>query len=373
MYVSLPSLITVAVGITLQPPCWAFAPSHRCAPHHNSPAVVTATQALSSTVQTLPISTAGISSWGAVGPAESSTRLSMVDKKNNDDENEQKEKGGAFKKTVDGFAKSPIILATSLAAALVVLAQSILIVDPGEVALTTRLGQLSQQGPGIHLIAPLVSNIHFLSTKTQLLEQKSFVPTKEGLTVELDTAILFKLDPAQALNVFSDVGAQYEAKVITPEASSTIKGLTSEYEAKALYTSGRTEIQNKLKRELEDHLNPRGILIEDVLLKAVVLPKELARSIEKKAEAEQASALMEFVLTKERQEAERKAIEAQGIADFQKIVSAGISPNLLQWKGIEATKQLAESKNAKIVIIGGGSGKNGGGLPIILGGGAGSD
>jgi prohibitin 1 len=225
-------------------------------------------------------------------------------------------------------------------------------------------GSVSKLDPGPHLIPPLISSVQRLSTKTQLLEQSNFVPTKEGLTVELDTAILYKLDPSRAQDLFSTVGASFAKTLVEPEASSAVRGLTSESEAKALYTSGRGEIQNSLKQELITSLGPRGILIEDVLLKAVKLPEDLSKSIEQKARAEQESARMEFVLAKEEQEAERKAIEAKGIAAFQRIVTDGISPNLLKWKGIEATEKLAESPNAKIVIMGNGKDY----LPVILGG-----
>ena len=109
-------------------------------------------------------------------------------------------------------------------------------------------------------------------------------------------------------------------------------------------------------------LGPRGIIVEDVLLKDVELPSELSKSIELKAKAEQDAARMEFVLQKERQEADRKSIEAEGIAAFQRIVSEGISPNLLMWKGIEATEKLAESPNSKIVIMG----NSGESLPVLL-------
>ena len=130
-----------------------------------------------------------------------------------------------------------------------------------------------------------------------------------------------------------------------------------------MYTSGRTAIQGKLKNELTQSLGPRGIIVEDVLLKAVKLPEDLSKSIELKAKAEQESARMEFVLQKEKLEAQRKSIEAEGIADFQRIVSKGITSDLLQWKGIEATTKLANSDNTKIVIMG--NGKNS--LPVILG------
>merc|ERR1719482_292700 len=110
-------------------------------------------------------------------------------------------------------------------------------------------------------------------------------------------------------------------------------------------------------------LAPRGLIVEDVLLKAVRLPSLLTHAIELKAQAEQDSARMEFVLTKERQEAERKSVEAKGIAAFQRIVSEGISPALLQWKGIEATEKLAGSTNSKMVIMGNGKDS----LPVLLG------
>ena len=136
------------------------------------------------------------------------------------------------------------------------------------------------------------------------------------------------------------------------EMQSAVRGLTSEVSAKALYTSGREVIRTKLLEELNEKLSPRGIKMEDVLLKGIILPKLLTDAIELKAQAEQASATMEFKLSKERQEAERKKLEASGIQSFQKIVSEGISPQLLQWKGIEATEKLATSHNAKIVMMG---------------------
>lgn len=251
----------------------------------------------------------------------------------------------------------------SIAATVLLLINSVQIVDTGEIAIVSKLGELSQLNPGLHVVAPLISRVDYLSTKTTLLEQSNFVPTKEGLTVELDTAILYRLAPDSATSLYGSVGRGYRDKLIAPEASSAVRGLTSESEAKALYTSGRTEIQNKLKSELRNNLSPRGIVIEDVLLKAVILPKDLSASIEEKARAEQESARMEFVLKKETQEAQRKAIEAEGIAEFQNIVSKGITPSLLQWKGIEATEKIAESPNSKVIIIG----NNKGLLPVILG------
>ena len=238
------------------------------------------------------------------------------------------------------------------------------VVPPGEVGVVTTLGKMNPDPlePGLALRNP-ISRVQLFSTKTQLSEEQNFVPTKEGLTVELDTALLYRIDSASAPQLLQSVGERFADVIIKPEVRSIVRGLTSKSEAKALYTSGRDELQRELKAELADALKTRGIIVEDFLLKAIKLPDQLVRAIELKAQAEQEAQRMEFVLQKEQQEAERKKIEAQGIADFQKIVSDGISPNLLKWKGIEATEKLAKSPNSKIVIMGNSKDS----LPVILG------
>jgi len=165
-------------------------------------------------------------------------------------------------------------------------------------------------------------------------------------------------------HLYQNVGLDYASVLIKPEAASVIRGFTSESDAKALYSSGRHKIQDAVKEELDKTLRKKGIIIENVMLKDLKLPESLSESIELKAQAEQESGRMEFVLTREKQEAERKAIEAQGIADFQRIVSEGISEQLLMWKGIEATEKLVDSPNEKIIIMG--NGKND--LPVIFNG-----
>jgi prohibitin 1 len=245
---------------------------------------------------------------------------------------------------------------------LIVLAEMVFIVPPGAVGIVVMLGKVQAFESGMHYRIPLMSRLEIMSAKTQLLEEKNTIPTKEGLNVELDTAILYHLDAKKAATLYKEVGANYEQILLKPEAASAVRGMTSESEAKALYSSGRTMIQDTLKEELVKKLGPRGIVIEDVLLKDIGLPEQLSKSIELKVQAEQESARMVFVLQKEEQEAKRKAIEAGGVADFQRIVSQGISPELLKWKGIEATEKFANSPNTKIVIMGNG----GDSLPVIL-------
>lgn len=245
---------------------------------------------------------------------------------------------------------------------LVAMFETAYVVPPGMVAVVVTLGQVHAYNSGLHFRIPLVSQVEILSTKTQLLEEQNVIPTKEGLSVTLDTAVLFRLQASSAAELYKQVGADYVNVLLKPEAASAVRGLTSESEAKALYSSGRTLIQDALKDELTAKLEPKGIIIEDVLLKDIKLPEQLSKSIELKVQAEQEAARMEFVLQKEKQEAQRKSIEAQGIADFQNIVSKDLSPQLLQWKAIEATGKFSDSANTKIVIMGN-SGKD---LPVLL-------
>ncbi|KAL7509675.1 hypothetical protein ACHAXN_006646 [Cyclotella atomus] len=238
------------------------------------------------------------------------------------------------------------------------------VVPPGELAVVVTLGHVNVYLPGPHFRTPFVSTVHSMSTKTQLISEKNNIPTKEGLSVSLDVALLYRIDPNMAGDLFQNVGVDYAQVLIEPEAASVIRGLTSESDAKALYSSGRHEIQDKVREELDQTLRKMGIIIESVMLKDLELPESLSKAIEQKAKAEQESVMMEFVLTKEKQEAERKAIEARGIADFQKIVSEDISDQTLRWKGIEATEKLVSSPNAKIIIMGNGKGD----LPVILNG-----
>ncbi|GAQ79405.1 hypothetical protein KFL_000300020 [Klebsormidium nitens] len=244
---------------------------------------------------------------------------------------------------------------------------SFVIVPSGSVGVRTTFSQVERQvlQPGVYFINPLVSSIQNFTTKTQLIvADESDVPTKEGLVVELDVSILHSLEPAKAADLYVTVGPDYVNKIILPELHSAVANITSEYSARALYTDARAQLTRELTSYLQHKLSHKGIVIEDVLLRAIKLPEQLTNAIQDKLRTEQEAQRMEFVLLKEQQEAERKMIEAKGIATFQKIVSQGISPQLLQWKGIEATQELAKSQNSKIVLIGNAAN----GLPIILGG-----
>jgi len=246
---------------------------------------------------------------------------------------------------------------------IIALLQLFTVVPAGTVGVVDFLGSVSNTTlkSGVNIVNPLANVIKF-SIKTQELKETMSVPSKEGLSVQLEVSLLYSLDPDNASKIYKSVGENYEEIIIVPQFRSVVRGVTSEYEAKALYTESRDQLATKMKDQLEKLVGPRGITVESAPMRQITLPAGLLGSIEQKLQAEQASQQMQFVLRKEEQEADRKRIEAKGIADFQEIVARGISQNYLQWKGIEATEKLANSTNAKIVIIG--SGKNG--LPVIL-------
>ncbi len=246
---------------------------------------------------------------------------------------------------------------------LIVLMASTTSIPTGNVGVLTLFGRVTGEtlAEGIHVINPLKS-VEKLSVQTQSVKESASVPSNEGLTISLDTSLLFRLDKNMAAQVYQSVGADYGDKIVEPTLRAAIRAATSAHTANALYTNARELVQQQIQDELTKQLAPRGVVVENVLLRDVQLPAMLKSSIEAKQQAEQDALRMSFILQKEKQEAERKRIEAQGIADFQKIVATGISPQLLEWKGIEATEKLATSANAKVVIIG--NPRNG--LPLVL-------
>jgi prohibitin 1 len=246
----------------------------------------------------------------------------------------------------------------------ILLFASVVSIPTGHVGVLTMFGRVTGEvlSEGIHTINPLKS-VQRMSIQTQSIKETASVPSNEGLILALDTSLLCHLDRTKAAEVFQKVGANYAEKIVEPTMRAAIRAATSAHTANALYTNARELVQQQIQDELSTQLAARGVIVENVLLRDVQLPAMLKSSIEAKQQAEQDALRMNFILQKEKQEAERKRIEAQGIADFQKIVAQGISAQLLEWKGIEATEKLATSPNSKVVVVG--NTKNG--LPLILG------
>jgi regulator of protease activity HflC (stomatin/prohibitin superfamily) len=247
---------------------------------------------------------------------------------------------------------------------IVLLFNSVTRVATGHVGVLTLFGKVTGEslGEGIHLINPLKTN-NEMSIQTQTIKESASVPSAEGLMMSLDTSLIYHLNPDRAAEVFQKIGADYENVVVESTLRSAIREATASHSANALYTGEREMVGKQIYDELTSQLNARGLTVENVLLRDIQLPATLKTAIEAKQQAEQESLAMNFRLQKETQEAQRKRIEAAGVRDFQQIVAQGITPSLLEWKGIEATENLAKSPNSKVVVIG----NNKNGLPLILG------
>ena len=247
---------------------------------------------------------------------------------------------------------------------LVLIVNSVTRVATGHVGVLTLFGKVTGEslGEGMHLINPFKSN-NEMSVQTRSIKESASVPSSEGLMMSLDTSLIYHLNPDRAAEVFQRIGGDYEEKVVEPTLRAAIREATASHSANALYTGEREMVAKQIFDHLESQLSARGLTVENVLLRDIQLPATLKASIEAKQQAEQEALAMNFRLQKETQEAQRKRIEAQGIRDFQQIVAQGISSQLLEWKGIEATENLAKSANSKVVVIG----NNKNGLPLILG------
>src|SRR5712692_3124880 len=247
----------------------------------------------------------------------------------------------------------------------ILIGNPIKVIPAGHVGVKDFFGSVSSSVlmPGVRFVFPFTRVVR-MSIKTQEVKETAEVPSKEGLTMDLEGSLLFRLDPTRAADIYKTIGPDYIEIAVQPQIRSAIREVTATYEAKALYSAERDKIAGETLALFRKMSEGRGIITEAVLLRKIGLPAVVANAIQEKLKREQEAEQMKFVLQKESQEAERKRIEAQGVADFQRIVAAGISQQLLEWKGIEATEKLALSPNTKVVVIG--NPKSG--LPIILGG-----
>ena len=252
----------------------------------------------------------------------------------------------------------------------------------GQVGVSSLFGSVDKQAlePGLHLINPLKSVVQ-LSTRTETFSAHAGqdqtagdaidAVSSDGMRMPLDTTVLYRLVQDDAPWVYEHLGEDYGEKVIVPAIRTAVREALSKFSAQEAYGPKRDELTQMMNDNMRKHVRAlmddyqfkgQAVVIQQVLLRNIGIPEQVRDAIEKKLSAEQQALAMRFVLEKETQEAERKRIEARGIADFQKIVTEGISDKLLAWKGIEATLEVSKSPNAKVVIIG--NGKNG--LPIIF-------
>ncbi len=266
--------------------------------------------------------------------------------------------------TVAGQNGARVSLAISAIFGLMSLLQCFTQIPAGHTGVVDFFGIVSERTlpAGINMVNPLARVVKY-SIQTKEHKETMQVLSKEGLTIGLEVSVLYRLNPDSAARVYQTIaGGDYETVILIPQFRSICRAVTASFQASALYSTERERLGARIEEELGKVIESRGVLTETTPIRNVALPEQLTQAIEQKQRADQESQRMEFILTKEKQEADRKRIEAKGIADFQTIVAAGISEQLLRWKGIEATEKLATSQNAKVVIVG--SGKDG--LPVIL-------
>lgn len=222
----------------------------------------------------------------------------------------------------------------------------------GSVGVKRTVGKINPNiiEPGAKLFNPFATTVIKVPIRTENIEVKLELPSKEGLNVMADISILYHIEKSKATSIIGEIGMDYEGTVILPVFRASAADVTAKYMAKDMHTGNRYDIESAIKEQMMKIIGDRGFVIESVLMKSIQLPKGLYQAIEEKLEAEQDAQRMEFILQKEKQEAQRRKIEAEGIRDANKIISEGLTPQIIQYKTIEAYRELSKSPNAKMII-----------------------
>ncbi len=249
-------------------------------------------------------------------------------------------------------------------------------IDAGEIGVKSLFGSIQNDimGSGLHFINPLL-DVKKLDVKTQNYTMSGVndegnktgddairVLTSDGLEVTIDLTVLYRVVSADAPRLLRETGEDYRDKIVRPITRTKIRDNAVYYQAVDLFGSKRDEFQQRIYKSIEDDFKKRGLMLEQLLVRNITLPNSVKASIESKINAEQDAKKMEFVLQKEKQEAERKRVEAQGIADYQKIINTGLTDQQLQYEQIKAMKEIALSANAKVIVMGKGN------TPLIIDG-----
>lgn len=226
------------------------------------------------------------------------------------------------------------------------------VINQGEVGVRDTLGVQSTEisRPGFKLFLWPIWDITKVSVRTSNLKVKLSLPSKEGLTIDSEVSILYRITPEKVPLVLQDIGEDYERRFLLPVFRSAVADITAQYPAKDMHSGERSKIEDAVRTVMNRRIEKRGFVIEAVLLKSIRLPSGLSRSIEDRLRAEQSAQQMIYVLQREKSEAERKLIEAQGIRDANLKLSEGLTSEVLRYKAIEALRKLASSPNAKLVI-----------------------
>lgn len=224
-----------------------------------------------------------------------------------------------------------------------------------EIGVKTRFGRIATGplNPGAQFVIPGVNSVLKVPARVVNREVRLEMPSKEGLNVAAEVSILYRARTENVRQILETSGTRYEDDVIIPVFRSAAADVSARYMAKDMHSGTRTGIEQAIKAQMMETLGSRGFVVENVLLKSIRLPADLARAIEEKLEAEQRSEQMRFVLDRERQEADRRRIEAQGIREAWDIIAQGLTPQIISYQSIEAFRELARSPNAKVIVTDG--------------------
>ncbi|MBX7094310.1 MAG: prohibitin family protein [Flavobacteriales bacterium] len=249
-----------------------------------------------------------------------------------------------------------------LLASAIILISSCAIVRPGEIGFKQRLGRIKGKPieSGVVWFNPFTSRLIKINIRTVEVYNNLPLPTKEGLSVNAEISLLYHVNPDSAKRIYVQFGTNYEEVAVLSNFRATAREISSKYYAKELYATERNKIENAIAQELSAHIGKYGIVIDAVLLKDILLPAQMVKAIEDKTTAEQEALRMEFVIQKQKKEAERMIIEAEAIKQAQTIINSSLTPMLIQYNQIEMLKNLSTSPNAKVIVT------NGSTSPMIL-------
>jgi regulator of protease activity HflC (stomatin/prohibitin superfamily) len=248
-------------------------------------------------------------------------------------------------------------------------------IDAGKVGVQSLYGSVQDNvlESGLRVVNPLM-DVTIFETRTQNYTMSAVhnegdqqgddairVLSNDGLEVIIDLTVLYRISPTDAPKIYKQIGENYTDKIVRPVTRTRIRDNAVYYDAIALYSTKRNEFQQRIRKSIEADFKTRGLILEQLLIRNINLPNSVKKTIESKINAEQDAQKMTFVLQKEKQEAERKRVEAQGIADYQRIISSGLTDKQLQYEQIKAQKEIATSNNAKVIFM---NGK--GNTPVII-------
>jgi len=244
---------------------------------------------------------------------------------------------------------------------LLLLLQSCAIVRPGEVGIKQKLGKIKSDhlAQGAHGFNPFTSTIKKIPTRTVEAFNQLDVPTKEGLTVKSEIALLYHVKAEAARDVYTKYGMNYQEVIVESNFRAVARHVCGTYLAKDLFAVDRKKIEGEIFKEVADGITDKGFIVDAVLLKSITMPPQIFQAVENKLKAEQEALQMDFIIAKQKKEADRMNIEAEAIKNYNRTISESLSDMLVRWNGVQVLKELVTSNNAKVIVTDGKS-------PVIL-------